>query len=63
MDYWWKKSKVDEKGKIYIKGERRGNKSVITGNLNNDEKKYSVYQFKRKVGGKSQYYGDNNTGI
>ena len=34
-----KKSKVDEKGKIYIKGERRGNKSVITGNLNNDEKK------------------------
>ena len=38
-----KKSKVDEKGKIYIKGERRGNKSVITGNLNNDEKKYSVY--------------------
>ena len=57
-----KKSKVDEKGKIYIKGERRGNKSVITGNLNNDEKKYSVYQFKRKVGGKSQYYGDKQYG-
>jgi len=57
-----KKSKVDEKGKIYIKGERRGNKSVITGNLNNDEKKYSVYQFKRKVGGKSQYYGDKKYG-
>ena len=57
-----KKSKVDEKGKIYIKGERRGNKSIITGNLNNDEKKYSVYQFKRKVGGKSQYYGDKQYG-
>ena len=57
-----KKSKVDEKGKIYIKGERRGNKSVITGNLNNDEKKYSVYQFRRKVGGKSQYYGDKKYG-
>lgn len=57
-----KKSKVDEKGKIFIKGERRGNKSIITGNLNNDEKKYSVYQFKRKVGGKSQYYGDKQYG-
>ena len=57
-----KKSKVDEKGKIYIKGERRGNKSIITGNLNNDEKKYSVYQFKKKVGGKSQYYGDKKYG-
>ena len=32
-----KKSKVDEKGKIYIKGERRY-KSIITYNLNDDEK-------------------------
>ena len=30
--------------------------------MNNDEKKYSVYQFKRKVGGKSQYYGDKQYG-
>ena len=57
-----KKSRVDDKGKIYIKGERRGNKSIITGNLNDDEKKHSVYQFKRKVGGKSQYYGDKKYG-
>ena len=40
-----KKSRVDDKGKIYIKGERRGNKSIITGNLNDDEKKHSVYLF------------------
>ena len=57
-----KKSRVDDKGKIYIKGERRGNKSIISGNLNDDEKKHSVYQFKRKVGGKSQYYGDKKYG-
>ena len=57
-----KKSRVDDKGKIYIKGERRNNKSIITGNLNDDEKKHSVYQFKRKVGGKSQYYGDKKYG-
>ena len=57
-----KKSRVDDKGKIYIKGERRGNKSIIRGNLNDDEKKYFVYQFKRKVGGKSQYYGDKKYG-
>ena len=35
---------------------------AITGNLNDDEKKYSVYQFKKKVGGKSQYYGDKKYG-
>ena len=57
-----KKSRVDDKGKIYIKGERRGNKSIIRGNLNDDEKKHSVHQFKRKVGGKSQYYGDKKYG-
>ena len=34
-----KKSRVDDKGKIYIKGERRGNKSIIRGNLNDDQKK------------------------
>ncbi len=57
-----KKSKVDEKGNIYIKGTRKGNPTVVKGNLNNDEKKYSVYQFKKKVGGKSKYYGDKKYG-
>ncbi len=36
-----KKSKVDEKGNIYIKGTRKGNPTVVKGNLNDDEKKYS----------------------
>ena len=57
-----KKSRVDEKGNIYIKGTRKGNPTVVKGNLNNDEKKYSVYQFKKKVGGKSKYYGDKKYG-
>ena len=56
------KSRVDEKGNIYIKGERRGNKSIITGNLDNKETKYSVKSLKKKVGGKTQYYGDKNFG-
>ena len=57
-----KKSKVDENGNIYIKGTRKGNPTVVKGNLNDDEKKYSVYQFKKKVGGKSKYYGDKKYG-
>ena len=61
-----KKSKVDEKGNIYILGKRKGLKSIIKGNLNNKEKKFWVYKQRKKVtmGGKRKtvYYGEKAFG-